>query len=332
MAISTPQVYNDFSGLHSLKAKARDDQSAAIDEVAAQFESLFVQMMMKSMREASLGEGLFDSKQSEFYRDMYDEQMSLNLSERGGIGLADALKRQLGGGHHIGNMDKTFAEYASAPVAMPAPLITLSPEQHDIAKIMAVKPVDEAASKIPSKVANKKLGDDLGNTPESFIQNLWPAAKKAAEKMAIAPDALIAQAALETGWGKHVMHDRFGENSHNLFGIKADQRWQGDKVGVNTQEYRDGVALTIKADFRHYDSYEKSFDDYVDFVSGNPRYQKAMDASGNSARYFEELQKAGYATDPNYAKKIQSILQSPQMQSVRQANAADTTLGGSRSS
>jgi flagellar protein FlgJ len=135
-----------------------------------------------------------------------------------------------------------------------------------------------------------------------------PAAEKAAAQLKLAPEALLAQAALETGWGKHVMRHADGSSSHNLFGIKAGGRWDGDKVRVATLEYRDGVAMRTREDFRAYDSWEESFQDYVRFVSGNPRYAEALQASSDAGTYFERLQAAGYATDPAYAEKINRIL------------------------
>jgi flagellar protein FlgJ len=294
MTLDMAQVYTDFSGLAALRARARDDQDAALDQVSRQFESLFLQMMLKSMRDASLGGGLMDSKQSEFYREMYDKQISMDMANKQGIGLAEVIKRQLGGGIAASYRNLNPEDYVGMPIlAQPsgAPLKT---------------PADTAMS-----VA-------LDGTPESFLGRLWPAAEQAAARLNLAPEALLAQAALETGWGRHVMPHSDGDSSHNLFGIKADSRWQGDKVQVSTLEYRDGVALQTRANFRAYDSYEQSFADYVDFVRGNPRYQKALRNVDDPAAYFTALQQAGYATDPAYAQKIQRILDSEAMQRARQ--------------
>ncbi len=139
---------------------------------------------------------------------------------------------------------------------------------------------------------------------------LAPAARKAARRLGLPPEALLAQAALETGWGAHVMRRPDGASSHNLFGIKADGRWSGERVSVTTLEYKDGVALKTRADFRAYDDWADSFEDYVRFVRDNPRYRRALQATDDAGRYFEELQRAGYATDPAYARKIRRILES----------------------
>jgi len=300
MDIDMAQVYTDFSGLAALRARAREDQEAALDQVSRQFESLFLQMMLKSMRDASLGGGLMDSKQSEFYREMYDKQLAVDMSQKQGIGLADVLKRQLGGG--------ISASYGD-----------LSPEDYIGMPILA-KPGNGAALR---SQAAAEAAARLDGSAEAFLGQLWPAAEQAAAKLNLAPEALLAQAALETGWGRHVMQHRSGDSSHNLFGIKADARWQGDKVRVSTLEYRDGVALNTRANFRAYNSFEDSFSDYVDFLQRNPRYQAALDQAEDPKAYFSALQQAGYATDPAYADKILRILDSESMQRAKQ-----TVTGG----
>ena len=298
MGIELAQVYTDFQGLDALRSKAREDKEAALDEVSRQFESLFLQMMLKSMRQASFGGGLLDSQQSEFYRDMYDQQMAVELSKQQGIGLADVLKRQLGGEAMTAQTGLQIEDYQGQPV-------------------LSINPVGESAA----AETEKAPAQQLGKTPEEFIDSLWPVASEAAARLNLAPEALIAQAALETGWGKHVMKDGYG-SSHNLFGIKADPRWDGGKVQVSTLEYKDGVALKTRAAFRSYDSFADSFDDYVKFVGDNPRYTNALAASGDAKAYFRELQQAGYATDPAYAQKIERILDSEPMRAVRDKQEA----------
>lgn len=298
MAPDMAQVYTDFSGLAALRARAREDKEAALDQVSRQFESLFVQMMLKSMREASFGGGLLDSQQSDFYRDMYDKQIAMDMSGKQGIGLAEVIKRQIGGGIASPYRDLNPQDYVGMP-------ISVQPVAVDAVANAAGAAVDAAPV-------------ELDGSPESFLGRLWPAAEEAAGKLNLAPEALLAQAALETGWGRHVMQHRDGDSSHNLFGIKADSRWSGDKVHVSTLEYRDGVALKTRANFRAYESFEQSFSDYVDFVQRNPRYREALDKTGDPKAYFSALQQAGYATDPAYAEKIQRILDSEPMQRARQ--------------
>ena len=304
MNIDSSQVYTDFSGLAALRARAREDKDAALDEVSRQFESLFLQMMLKSMRDASLGGGLMDSKQSEFYRDMYDKQIAVDMAQKQGIGLADVLKRQLGGGISAQYSDLSPEKYLGMP-------ITARPVNGADAATVARRSVDTPAA--------------FDGSPEAFVDALWPVAEQAAAKINLPPEALLAQAALETGWGRHVMQNGTGDSSHNLFGIKADSRWQGDKVMVSTLEYRDGVALNTRANFRAYESFEYSFSDYVDFVQRNPRYQQALAQTNDPKAYFSALQEAGYATDPAYAQKIQRILDSESMQRAAQSAKEGTT-------
>ena len=301
MQLDMAQVYTDFSGLAALRARAREDEEAALDQVSRQFESLFVQMMLKSMRDASLGEGLLDSKQSEFYREMYDKQIAMEMADGDGVGLAAVIKRQLGGSIAPGYAGLQPSEYLGMPVG--AGSATVAAPRHEA--------VTQRDSGQTSSI--RRFDGD----PETFLRELWPAAEQAAAKLGLAPEALLAQAALETGWGRHVMQHRDGVSSHNLFGIKADRRWQGDKVHVSTLEYRDGIALNTRANFRAYESFESSFDDYVDFLQRNPRYRDALQTTADPAAYFDALQRAGYATDPAYADKIKRILDSEPVQRMR---------------
>jgi flagellar protein FlgJ len=313
MQLDMAQVYTDFSGLSALRAKAREDQDAALDEVARQFESLFTQMMLKSMRDASFGGGLLDSKQSQFYREMYDKQLAMEMSRGNGIGLADVIKRQLGGAISPQHEGLAPQDYLGVPIlaAVPEPRDTGLVPHEDSAVVAATKPVQ------PSIL--------LDGDPQRFLGALWPAAEQAAAKLGLPPEALLAQAALETGWGRHVMRHRDGDSSHNLFGIKADSRWQGDKVNVETLEYRDGVALRTRADFRAYGSFAQSFEDYVDFVTRNPRYRDALQETGDPAAYFDALQQAGYATDPRYADKIRRILDGDSVKQFRELAREDAS-------
>jgi flagellar protein FlgJ len=296
MAIELAQVYTDFAGLDALKAKARKDRDAALDEVSRQFEALFLQMMLKGMRKTGMGGGLLDSQNGRFYREMYDQQIAVEMSKHQGIGLADVIRRQISGQAPGVRQNRDVAAYRQQPVRPPA---------------MAAGGVEGGPAIAPRVKA-------LDGTPQGFVETLLPAARKAAAALGIAPEALLAQAALETGWGRHVMSRADGVSSHNLFGIKADEGWSGRRVRVSTLEYRDGVPVRTRADFRAYDSWEDSFRDYVDFVRRNPRYSAAVKAVDRPEQYFERLQQAGYATDPAYAEKIKRILRdSPLGMAVR---------------
>ncbi|MBT2970124.1 MAG: flagellar rod assembly protein/muramidase FlgJ [gamma proteobacterium symbiont of Ctena orbiculata] len=297
MNAATPALYHDFSGLANLKRQAREDQGATVDQVARQFESLFVQMMVKQMRQASFGGGLFESSQSRFARDMYDQQLAVHLSEKRGLGMLQMLRSQLAVEESEQPPQNTSLEsYWLRPSLLARSQATTAAES-----------ADEAVASRPSLKID---------SPESFVEALWPAADEAAKALGLPTEALLAQAALETGWGGHVMQAADGGSSHNLFGIKADQRWGGDRVKQETLEYQQDVAVRRRDYFRTYASYEESFRDYVAFLKENPRYMNALQNTRDAEEYFKALQDAGYATDPNYAQKIVRVMQGPEMQTA----------------
>lgn len=330
MDLASASIYTNMEGLTALKARASKDADGSLDEVARQFESLFVQQMLKSMRQASLGgEGLMDSEQSLFYRDMYDQQLSLHLAESGGMGLADVIKRQLGGDDADSEGAatlpvKSIEDYRRLAMALKmysAPEsangnVTAGAEQSrfDGSAGEATSGVDAGQNKsAASNETGLAQSDPRHWSPDEFVENLWPWATEAAGLIGLKPQALLAQAALETGWGKKLIRGSDGAPANNLFGIKADQRWDGDRVSVNTLEYEAGMAVKKRAYFRSYESLRDSFHDYVDFLQSNPRYGEALGVTGSSESYFTELQRAGYATDPEYANKINAVLNGPAM-------------------
>ena len=291
------EVYTDLQGLSELRRSANDNSPEALKATAKQFEALFIQMMLKSMRDANeeMGDDLFGNEQADLYRDMYDKQISLEMSSSKGLGLADLLVRQL-----QGKLAQASGE--TAPVALKngiKAIDTQTPGAPSEARAVA------AAANIASTTKKDPVAFD---SPESFILGLWPHAKQAGEKLGVDPRALIAQAALETGWGKAVIRRADGSSSYNLFNIKADGRWDGERAIKQTLEYRDGIARQEQAPFRAYGSYAESFEDYVRFLKSQPRYQEALDHAADPAAFIRALHKAGYATDPNYSEKVQGIM------------------------
>ncbi|RLA21187.1 MAG: flagellar assembly peptidoglycan hydrolase FlgJ [Gammaproteobacteria bacterium] len=298
-------VYTDFQGLASLRQQSKDKSPEVLREVAKQFEAIFTQMMLKSMRQASQGEGIFESKQSEFYRDMYDQQLSVHLSAGSGLGLADMIVQQLGGqlpavkGEEQSNIiGKRLEDYRGTEVYRiyreVSQLSVAQDQQKDVEEVGVSRSLTVERS-LP--ITDK----------ESFIRQLTPHAEAVGKKLGVAPGLLVAQAALETGWGKSIIQNRDGSSSHNLFGIKADSRWEGEHTEASTLEYREGVAIRERAHFRSYESFTESFEDYVNFLAEQPRYAKALSNSGNPEQFAFSLQQAGYATDPKYAEKIVAI-------------------------
>jgi len=323
-------LYNDFGTLASLRTEARADAAATLDTVAQQFESLFVQMMLKSMRDATMKGGLFDSHQLETYEQMFDQQLSLDLARQGGVGLADVIVRQLGGQAAAGLSATTPGERAvpspavvagnaprpGVPVAADRSAAASRPgaagESLDTYRARAlpvrVAPAQKDRSDGATQEQVRRMDEPRASTPAEFMDRLRPLAAEAARELGVDPAVLLAQAALETGWGRHVIADGQG-SSNNLFNIKAGPDWSGASVTVSTVEYRDGVAVRENAAFRAYATPADSFGDYVDLVRGNPRYAPALEAVGDRGAYLRALQAAGYATDPAYADKILAILE-----------------------
>ena len=306
------QNYTDFSGLNEMRAKARVDPQASLKQVAKQFEGIFIQMMLKSMRDASMGDEIFDSDQSKLYRDMFDKQVALDMANSKGIGIADSMVRQLG----RNNPDQSKPESINLELnnhrgnAIHGKMLPLS-----MRRLNSVDPSSVSGLSNFELTKMKPMTDKVNfNSPEEFTQYILPYAEKAADELGVSPLVLVSQAALETGWGKAVTRRPDGESSFNLFNIKADSRWNGDKVIKSTLEYDNGLAKYEKASFRSYDSYADSFDDYVDFLRTNSRYGDALQHNGNDQLFIKDLHKAGYATDPDYADKVLNILKRDSIQ------------------
>jgi len=286
-SIIQTDVYTDIQGLSKLRAQARDNSEETLREVAGQFEALFIQMMLKSMRDANLGEGLLDSQHSRTYQSMYDKQIAIDLSKQQGLGLADMMVRQL----------SRSAGFESGDGAAAAPADSSQPG--------LLKPAQGNAT--PGSKVNA-APDWKPDSPETFVRELWPHAQRAARDLGTRPELLLAQAALETGWGQHVIRGTDGNNSFNLFGIKADARWQGERALTETIEFEDGVMRKQHAAFRAYASPADSFADYADFLQSNPRYREALNRAADAPSFARALAEAGYATDPDYSGKINRIM------------------------
>lgn len=269
----------DFSGLAALRARADDGDPAVLREVARQFESLFTSMMLKNMRAASFGDPLLGSSEQDGYRDMFDQQMAVEMSRGRGLGIADMLVRQLSG---------TVAGALSGRPENAGPIPIQPPAAAPVATGSVRQP--------PSR--------------EEFVETLWPHARKAADKLGIDPKIIIAQAALETGWGKKTPGDEAGRSSNNYFGIKAGAGWRGAAVQADTLEFSGGSLQRERAAFRAYSSVAQSVRDYVNFLSNNPRYDEVLSGDKDPVSFANGLQKAGYATDPEYASKLLAVMRS----------------------
>jgi len=403
--------YNDLASLNAITrmGDTKEGEAEALKQVARQFESMFVGMMLKSMRDANSvfeEDNPLNSNESKFYRQMFDDQLALSMTQGKGIGLADNIYRQLSKQFDVAtpnadgqlerkaamqgldkqqnnvnnfstlnpsmdlmqfNQGNKVAPLNTEPslqsikanetqvtppvtneslIPMPIlnqPIVTQPMSATSPQAEVTVKSIIENATKThKAEEKNKELESSkksdsaqLGpikktsgfETPQDFVDKLWPIAQKIGAEMGVEPKAIISQAALETGWGKYIIHQGSGQNSHNLFGIKADQRWQGSVANVSTLEYRGGVAAKEMAPFRVYDSYEHSLRDYGEFVKNSDRYSTAVKNGQSIQGYSEGLQNGGYATDPKYAEKIQRIAGGQVLNNaIKQTDAAKATL------
>jgi flagellar protein FlgJ len=288
----------DSQGLSTLRQGAKAGSPEALKGAATQFEAMFVNMMLKSMRDATPQEGLLDNSQTKMFTTMLDQQTSQNIAKKG-VGLADVLVRQL---------SKTAAlSGAEADSAVPEGGFTKS--MLDAAKLQ--RSIDaaggnkaaagtEAAAVAPSTSRHAHV--------RAFADKLSGHAEAASRATGIPAKFMLGQAALESGWGKREIKGADGTNSHNLFAIKAGADWKGKTVDVATTEYVNGRAQSKVERFRAYDSYADSFKDYARLITDNPRYEKVLASAGDAAAFARNLQKAGYATDPNYASKLAAVI------------------------
>lgn len=321
--ITQASNYFDLQGLEELRQKTKTNDKETIREVANQFESMFASMLIKSMREANAAfetDSPFNNQQTKFYTDMQDKQLAVDISRHGSLGLADALVRQLDPSSIV------------SPQSVPQDQLSMPNQKQEMLdlKVEKVTPDFKAPDQLQASAQTQINSRALSPTespieaaqkidfssPSSFIATLLPYAKQAAKVLGVSPEVLVAQSALETGWGKKVLQTPDQQSSFNLFNIKSHGGWQGESVNKNSLEVEDGVGVQRRSNFRVYQGLQESFKDYTDFISNNKRYEQALQQGDNAERYIEELQQAGYATDPQYAEKIKTIMNSDNFQSV----------------
>lgn len=272
---SAGSTYTDINGLGSLKKDSKSPDN--LGKVAQQVEAMFLQMMLKSMRDANLGDGIFDSDQGRMYQDMFDKQVALDMSQHQNIGIGDLLMRQL--------MQKSAIP--GAPSALIPP-------------------------------AQTRAAAD----PAQFLSQALPAIKQAARKLGVNPQAILAQAALESAWGQRIPKTADGRSSFNLFGVKAGPNWSGARAATDTLEFDGMVAKRQQAVFRAYDSIEASVADFAQLLGSSPRYALALASGADANAYVRAMGVSGYATDPEYGNKLKQILASDRLQSAFAATSA----------
>jgi len=355
----------DLNGLNDIRQQSRatdgEAKKEALQEAAQQFEAIFMKMLLSSMRKAQEvleSDSPFNSQSTKFYRDMHDQQMAVELSSNGSLGLTDLIVRQLGGDsggfkpssvlRNDGNLATNNVKTSDTPS---------NAKQHNslVEKMLSdnnqIKPeidipfagsiqlnnnitsqintvVNHLSNQMLNKESDKKITKEINgnqsvnnlspnsaplsnhsfNEPKDFVSALIEPAQKVQKTLGVPFEVVIAQAALETGWGQKIIKAQDGGSSNNLFNIKADSRWGGERITKDTLEYEEGAMVKKAEPFRTYQSLSDSVDDYINFLSTSERYEEALQDSGNVEHFLQGLQKAGYATDPQYADKILGTL------------------------
>ena len=274
----------DVNALAQSKRLAKEDPRAALQGAARQVEAVFLQMVLKAMRDASPKDGLFDSEQGHMYQSLLDQQLAQVLSARGSTGLAAMIEKQLSHG--------------------------LAPQNAALSPASAGERVGEkgpAAAAPPLAPPGGERENSVPAPARDFVNRLWSHANEASQATGIPAHFMIAQAALETGWGRAELRFADGTPTYNLFGIKAGRGWRGAVAEAATTEYVNGEAQRTVERFRAYSSYAEAFRDYASLLTGNPRYAAVLNQQ-EAAGFARGLQQAGYATDPMYAEKLERII------------------------
>lgn len=346
-----PMVAFDPSSFAAMKGKtARDtaqngDSPEALRQVAKQFEALFLQMVLKSMREATPKDSLLDSEETRMFQSLADEQLAMHLAEKQGVGLADAIVRQMSPylknsappkeassnsaisslfddpqpAGAIGDKAKDsaargdFLPLTTAKNAEDAPGSTttaapVSPRMRRLAPLrQTVKGLVEDVAELGEAAASHVQG--LAGRARNFAREVWPHAKAVSARTGVPAAFIVAHAALETGWGRAILKNANGESTRNVFNIKAGRGWAGGSVSLPVTEYAQGRAYMEQASFRSYQSLADSFNDYAQMLTGNERYAGVLGQKSGSG-FARALQDAGYATDPHYARKLSGLINS----------------------
>lgn len=299
----------DAQALNELKAKAGQDPAANIRPVARQVEGMFVQMMLKSMREALPKDGVFSSDSTRLYTSMYDQQIAQLMTAGKGLGLAEMMVKQMTQGQAQPADDVP-------QVPMKFPLETVTSYQNQALTQLVRKAIPRAT---------ESNDEQLSGDSKDFLAQLSLPAKLASQQSGVPHHLILAQAALESGWGQRQIRRENGEPSFNIFGVKASGSWKGPTTEITTTEYENGEAKKVKARFRVYSSYLEALSDYVGLISRNPRYA-AVTAAATAEQGAQALQNAGYATDPNYAKKLTSMIQQLKSMSEKVSKTYSTNI------
>ncbi len=306
----------DVQSAQDLRAQFARNPQEGLKAAAQQFEQMFLQMVLKSMRDTVPQDGLLSSDQTRLYTSLLDQQMTHDLATRGkGVGFARLIEEQLGRNLAAG---KEAAASDEDPAAKPAgnalPLSASDSRHLRHSPVLGHLPTSAAYAAQQTAALPDKEGE-IPATARDFANRVWPHAVEASRLTGIPPQFLVAHSALESGWGRSEIRHPDGSSSHNLFGIKAGKGWTGPTVEATTTEYVNGEPRQVVERFRAYASYADSFRDYAGLLRDSPRYGSVIGAQ-NGTEFARRLQQAGYATDPMYADKLARIINGP---TLRQA-------------
>lgn len=299
---TSPGIANDLAldsqNLDSLRLQAKQEPDKALKLAAKQFETVFMNMMLKSMRDATPQESVFDSEQTKMFTSMLDQQLAQNMGNRG-VGLAEIMVKQLS--RQMPAAEPPVATSAISSLTAAAPAILPVTDAH-------AAPQQNSAPASTATVKSSVPSAYNENFQQDFVQRLLPHAEKVSRETGLPAHQMLGQAALESGWGRRAIRMADGTDSHNLFGIKAGANWKGKVAEVKTTEYHNGVASKPTEKFRAYDSYADAFRDYANLLSGNERYADVLSQGGDARGFAQALQDSGYATDPRYAEKLVKVI------------------------
>lgn len=296
--LNTNHFVLDLKAAADLRARIKQDPQAGLKQAAQQFEGMLLQMMLKSMRDATPQDGLLNSDQTRFLTSILDQQLAQNLSTQSGLGFAAQIEQQLA----------RAGESAGADPASPLEALQQSLLLRQAADSSARLSGGGAERNYGVREVNAAYaGSAASSSPEEYVNRVWPHAVEAADSIGVPPQFLVAQSALETGWGKSEIRRADGSPSFNLFGIKAGRNWQGETVEVTTTEYVNGEPQQMREKFRVYNSYAESFNDYASLIRNNDRFSTVL-GQQDGTQFARSLQQSGYATDPMYADKLSRII------------------------
>lgn len=312
----------DVRSSQDLREKFRQDPQGGLKAAAQQFEAMFMQMVMKSMRDAAPQDGLMNSEQSRFYTSMLDQQLALNMASGKGMGFARMIEQQLGRNlASSANAASMGAATSSSDPLSGAPVRSGQATANDLLPMLLNSGIplqrgawvggrDASGDALQSQRLQPVGNEAGGGSGKAFVSQLWPHAVEASKQTGIPPQFLVAHAALESGWGKSEIKRGDGSTSYNLFGVKAGKSWSGATVDAVTTEYANGEAQKVTERFRAYGSYAEAFRDYASLLRNNSRFGGVI-GSQDGTEFARRLQQAGYATDPMYADKLSKIINGP---------------------